>query len=104
MCGEGMFQISGSLDPKILLKVLGKTDKTAHLVGLQSGGCSQNLYMHDFERRQKFKQDIKDGVEMQAYYLDIYQRYGGGGYGQGYDYNYGNPYGRNYGNPQYLPV
>ncbi|XP_074355182.1 uncharacterized protein LOC141693893 [Apium graveolens] len=98
MYGEGMFQVSGKLDPKILLKVLGKTDKTAFLVGLQSGGCSQNLYMPEFEQRQRYKQCLKDGAEMQAYYNDFYQ-----GYGQSYYvYNNGNGYVRNYGHPQYL--
>ncbi|KAL8096535.1 hypothetical protein AgCh_037481 [Apium graveolens] len=96
--GEGMFQVSGKLDPKILLKVLGKTDKTAELVGLQSGGCSQNLYMPEFEQHQRYKQCLIDDVEMQAYYNDFYQRYE-----QSYHvYNNGNGYVRNYGHPQYI--
>ncbi|KAK1357680.1 hypothetical protein POM88_050936 [Heracleum sosnowskyi] len=120
VCGEGMFQISGMLDPKHLLKVLWKTDRTAHLVGLQSRGCSENLYMSDFENRQKqyikdynqyikdYNQDLKDR-EIHALYLDLARRYGqcygynyGQGYGQHYGYNYGNPYVRTYGHRQDL--
>lgn len=109
MYGEGIFQISGALDPKKLLKILGKTGKKAILVGMKSGGCSENLHMKEFEKRQGYKGDIKNYIEMQTLYNDLYQKHVSGyGYGYGYGYgqdNYGynrNGYVGNYVNPQHL--
>ncbi|KAK1382890.1 hypothetical protein POM88_020625 [Heracleum sosnowskyi] len=106
MYGEGVFQISGALDPEKLLKVLKKTGKKASLVTIKSGGCSENLHMKEFEKRQGYKGKLKNYIEMQTLYNDFYQKYVGGfGYGYGYGYGQDNYdyYGNGYvGNPRYF--
>lgn len=97
MYDGGVFQISGELDPKKLLKVLGKS-KSVSLVTIKSGGCSENLYMKEFEKRQGYKGDIKNYIEMQTLYNDFLQKCY---YGQD-NYYYGNGFARNYCNPHYL--
>ncbi|KAK1357681.1 RING-type E3 ubiquitin transferase [Heracleum sosnowskyi] len=56
MHGDGVsFQISGPLNPKLLIKVLQKTDKTPNIVSLQVGGYFRNLHLPEFEQRQRYR-------------------------------------------------
>lgn len=102
MHDDGLLQVSGTLDPVLLLKVLAKSGKAAKLVDWKFGGCSRNLIMPEFERYQQRKQYLEYLDDLRAYYNTFYGH--GGGYGRGsYGYNYGDGHGRRYGNAQYLP-
>ncbi|CAK9148841.1 unnamed protein product [Ilex paraguariensis] len=42
---EGMVEVSGTVDPSLLLKILAKAGKRAEVCWFQFGQCSSNLYM-----------------------------------------------------------
>ncbi|MCD7466743.1 hypothetical protein HAX54_003748 [Datura stramonium] len=45
MNGDGMIEVSGNVDPKLLLKRLSKAGKKAELCWFQFGECSSNLFI-----------------------------------------------------------
>nr|XP_033515139.1 uncharacterized protein LOC104108461 [Nicotiana tomentosiformis] len=45
MNGDGMIEVSGNVDPKVLLKRLGKAGNKAELCWFQFGECSSNLFI-----------------------------------------------------------
>ncbi|XP_059284507.1 heavy metal-associated isoprenylated plant protein 32-like [Lycium ferocissimum] len=46
MNGDGMIEVSGNIDPKVLLKRLAKAGKKAELYRFQFGECSSNLFIN----------------------------------------------------------
>ncbi|EPS68235.1 hypothetical protein M569_06537, partial [Genlisea aurea] len=42
----GLVEISGTVDPNLLLKMLGRAGRKAELHWFQFGECSSNLYAH----------------------------------------------------------
>ncbi|KAK6785648.1 hypothetical protein RDI58_019103 [Solanum bulbocastanum] len=46
MNGDGMIEVSGNVDPKLLLKRLSKAGKKAELCWFQFGECSTNLFVN----------------------------------------------------------
>ncbi|KAM3222926.1 hypothetical protein P3L10_022196 [Capsicum annuum] len=46
MNGGGMIEVSGNVDPKLLLKGLAKAGRKAELCWLQFGECSNNLFIN----------------------------------------------------------
>lgn len=46
MNGDGMIEVSGNVDPKLLLKRLSKAGKKAELCWFQFGECSTNLFIN----------------------------------------------------------
>lgn len=47
---DGAVEISGTIDPMLLLKVLGKFGKSAKLLDWKFGECPSNLYMPEYHR------------------------------------------------------
>ncbi|XP_042755938.1 uncharacterized protein LOC128132578 [Lactuca sativa] len=88
MENNGNVNISGYIDPILLLKCLEKAGKTAEIVHWQYGECSRNL----FEKPKLPSPSVNNN----NLYLPGYEGYNNNGY---YGYNYNNGYGYGYGYP-----
>ena len=73
MHSDGELQISGTLNPALLIKVLAKRGKAAQLVHWKFGGCSRNLHMPEYEQIQLYKRHLQSLADIQAYNNEIYQ-------------------------------
>lgn len=45
----GMVQVSGTVAPVLLLKVMRKSRKEVQIAGWKFGGCSRNLHMPEYQ-------------------------------------------------------
>lgn len=88
MENNGKVNISGYINPTLLLKCLEKAGKTAEIVHWQYGECSRNL----FEKPKLPSPSVNNN----NLYLPGYEGYNNNGY---YGYNYNNGYGYGYGYP-----
>ncbi|GFZ05023.1 hypothetical protein Acr_17g0005950 [Actinidia rufa] len=78
---DGRIEVSGMVDPSMLLKMLAKAGKKAEICWWQFGQCSSNLYIPEY------KEYNKNGGHYggDEWCYDCGQ-HGGGGYGEGHGY------------------
>ncbi|KAH6786323.1 hypothetical protein C2S52_005875 [Perilla frutescens var. hirtella] len=114
MDDNGVVEISGTVDPSVLLKMLGRAGRSAELCWFQFGECSNNLFMPTSLTGSARTTYSRDGRYLHASNLSRpklpshealvknhsygYDQYGNGGHDHHY-YSYGNrhPYQLTYG-------